>query len=63
MGAWGTAIYSDDLAADLRDELRDLVAEGMSSAAAVDKLVTEYADLALIRFGGHLRKRKTSEER
>jgi hypothetical protein len=44
MGTWGTGLYSDDLACDLRDEYRDLVAEGASADAVVDALLGEYAD-------------------
>jgi len=43
MGAWGTALYSDDLAADLRSTLRDYFGDGLSAAQAVDRLVEEYA--------------------
>ena len=43
MGAWGVAVFSDDLAADLRDEFRILVGEGLSSTEAVDRLLNEYA--------------------
>jgi hypothetical protein len=43
MGTWGVAVFSDDLAADLRDEFRDLIGEGLSSSQAVDKLLSEYA--------------------
>lgn len=43
MGTWGTALYSDDLAADLRGEFRDLLGQGMSSDAAVEDLVARYA--------------------
>jgi hypothetical protein len=43
MGVWGVAVFSDDLAADLRDEFRDLIGEGLSSSEAVDKLLSEYA--------------------
>ncbi len=46
MGAWGVAVFSDDLAADLRDEFRDLIGEGLSSTEAVDKLLGEYASAA-----------------
>lgn len=42
MGTWGTALYSDDLAADLRDDLRDLIGDGLTIEAAVDQLVREY---------------------
>ena len=43
MGTWGTAIYSDDLAADLRADLRDLVGDGLSIDEAVQRLSTEYS--------------------
>ena len=42
MGTWGTALYSDDLAADLRSDLRDLFAEGLSAEDAVARLSREY---------------------
>ena len=42
MGAWGVAVFSDDLAADLRDEFRDLMGEGLSSSQAVDQLISDY---------------------
>lgn len=42
MAAWGTAIFSDDLACDLRDEFRDLIGEGLSPEAATAKLRAEY---------------------
>src|ERR1044071_4951326 len=43
MGTWGTALYSDDLAADLRDEFRDLIGDGLSSTEAVRKLRTDFS--------------------
>jgi len=42
MGNWGTALYSDDLAADLRGDFRDLIGQGMLPDAAFDRLVSEY---------------------
>jgi hypothetical protein len=42
MGAWGTAIFSDDLAADLRDDYRRLVGDGLSGPEATDQLLKEY---------------------
>jgi hypothetical protein len=44
MGAWGVAIFSDDLAADLRDEFRDLIGDGNTPAQATTKLTKEHAD-------------------
>jgi hypothetical protein len=43
MGTWGTAIFSDDTACDVRDEFRDLIEEGLSTEHATDKLLTQYA--------------------
>jgi hypothetical protein len=43
MGTWGTAIFSDDTASDVRDEFRDLIGEGLSTEQATDKLLREYA--------------------
>jgi hypothetical protein len=42
MGTWGTALFSDDLAADLRGEFRELIGEGLTTEAAVNRLKTEY---------------------
>jgi hypothetical protein len=44
MGTWGTGLYSDDLAADLRDELRDHIGNGFSVDQAVDALAAQYAE-------------------
>jgi hypothetical protein len=44
MGAWGMAIFSDDLAADVRDEFTDYVAEGLDPATATERVLTEHAD-------------------
>src|SRR5690348_13080437 len=43
MSAWGVGIFSDDFAADLRGEFRDLIGEGCSPSEAVDRLLDEYA--------------------
>ena len=43
MGTWGTALYSDDLAADLRGDFTDAAGDGLSAAAIVDRLTQEYA--------------------
>ena len=42
MGTWGVGLFSDDLAADLRRDFRDLIGEGLSATAAMDRLLTEY---------------------
>lgn len=45
MGAWGTAIFSDDTAADVRDAFTDFAAEGMSASEATERLVQESAEI------------------
>ncbi len=42
MGTWGVAIFSDDLAADLRGDFRDLIGDGLTSTEATDRLLAEY---------------------
>src|SRR4051812_35764379 len=42
MGAWGTAIFSDDTAVDVRDDYRDHVGDGLSGPAATDRLLDEW---------------------
>jgi hypothetical protein len=44
MGAWGTALFSDDAAADIRDGYRDLIGDGVSGPEATDALVKEWGD-------------------
>ncbi len=44
MGAWGPAIFSDDLAADVREEFRDLIGDGLTAQEASERLEAEYAD-------------------
>lgn len=43
MGAWGVAVFSDDLATDLRGDFRELIGEGLSPSEATERLMTEYA--------------------
>jgi hypothetical protein len=44
MGVWGTAIFSDDLAADTRAALTDLLAQGLTAEQATRRLVGESAE-------------------
>jgi len=39
MGVWGTAIFSDDTAADVRDQFKDSIADGLTSEQATDALI------------------------
>ena len=43
MGASGTAIFSDDVACDVRDAYRDLLVEGHSGQQATKELIAEFA--------------------
>lgn len=45
MGAWGTAIFSDDTAADVRDTFTDFVADGLSPSEATTRLIGESAEI------------------
>jgi hypothetical protein len=47
MGAWGTAIFSDDTACDVRDDYRDHVGDGLSGPEATDRLLHEWRDSLL----------------
>src|SRR5580704_2882307 len=43
MGAWGTSLFADDNAGDLREDYRDLIGEGLSGPQATDRLVEGWA--------------------
>ena len=43
MGAWGIAIFSDDLASEVRDAYRDLLCEGHSGQQATKQLINQFA--------------------
>ncbi len=47
MGAWGTGLFSDDSASDVRDGYRDLIGDGYSSSQATDLLIAEWSDSLL----------------
>ncbi|UKS27986.1 MarR family transcriptional regulator [Paenibacillus sp. HWE-109] len=42
MGAWGPAIFSDDLTCDIRNDFKDLIAAGLSSEEVTKKLFDSY---------------------
>ncbi|MDB4534691.1 hypothetical protein N9242_07455 [Vicingaceae bacterium] len=44
MGAWAPAIYSDDLACDIRDDFKELIGDGHNSEQATTLLEKEYQD-------------------
>lgn len=43
MGTWGTALFSDDLALDIKGEFRDLIAEGVTSEEATARVKIAFA--------------------
>lgn len=42
MGVWGTAIFSDDLASDIRGDYRDALGEGLSGPEATKRILKDY---------------------
>lgn len=45
LGAWGTAIFLDDIACDIRDDYKELIGDGLSSEEATKRLIIEYSDV------------------
>jgi|SRR5690348_2183888 len=43
MGVWGTAIFSDDTACDVRDTYVDLIGDGLSGVEATQRLLSEWS--------------------
>ena len=44
MGTWGPALYSDDTALDIRDEYRELIAEGVVEPGATERMLRQWSD-------------------
>jgi hypothetical protein len=42
VGTWGPGIFSDDLAADVREDFRDLIGEGLTPEEATERLKGDY---------------------
>jgi hypothetical protein len=42
VGAWGTAIFADDTASDVRDEWRDAILDGLSAKDATQRLLESF---------------------
>lgn len=42
MGVWGTGIFQDDTASDLRDEYKSLIGEGLDPSAAKTRILEAY---------------------
>ena len=47
MGSWGTGLFSNDTAADLQEDLRDLLADGVSPVSATALLASDYGITAV----------------
>lgn len=45
MGAWGTAIFSDDTASDIRSEYRELIEDKVPDDEAINKVLSAYDHL------------------
>src|SRR5579864_8755775 len=46
MGVWGTAIFSDDNASDVRDDYRGMIGDGLSGPQATDRLLSRWMSAA-----------------
>jgi hypothetical protein len=44
MGTWGTAIFSDDFALDIKSEFKDKIGFGKSPSEATDELIVDHRD-------------------
>ena len=44
MGAWGTGVFSDDVACDVRDQYRELIGDGLDGPRATDQVLDEWAE-------------------
>ncbi len=42
MGAWGTGLFQDDTACDIRDDYKDHLGNGLSGPEATARILTEY---------------------
>lgn len=47
MGTWGTAIFSDDTASDIKNDFIDKIAIGKSPASATEEIIAEYNDTVM----------------
>lgn len=45
MGVWGTSIFSDDNACDVRDDYRRMIGDGLSGTEATDRLLGQWRSL------------------
>lgn len=45
MGTWGTGLYENDTALDVKDEFEEYYQRGMAVQEITDRLMQEYADI------------------
>jgi len=45
IGEWGIAIFSDDLACDVRDDYKYFLGEGYDNDKAIEKLIHDYSEM------------------
>jgi hypothetical protein len=45
MGAWGVTIFSDDVAADVRGDFRELIGDGHTPDGATKRLIKQYREI------------------
>jgi hypothetical protein len=44
MGTWGTGLYSDDTACDVRDDYKGILGDGISEPEATERLIEQWRD-------------------
>lgn len=44
VGTWGTGIFADDVASDVRDDYREYLGDGLSAQDATDRVLAEWSD-------------------
>lgn len=44
MGAWGTGLYSDDTACDVRDDYKEILGDGISEPEATELIIERWKD-------------------
>jgi hypothetical protein len=42
MGVWGTSLYSDDTACDVREDYKDILGEGISEPEATKRMISQW---------------------
>jgi hypothetical protein len=44
MGTWGTALFSDDTACDVRDDYIEILGDGLTGSEATERLLAQWSD-------------------